>query len=69
LPKTEAEFITASEGAKELLWLKRMLGELGAKGRVVPTLYHSFVTKASQLKMCDFFQERHLKVLKCYNFH
>jgi hypothetical protein len=28
---TEAEFFAASEGAKELLWLKRLLGELSVK--------------------------------------
>jgi hypothetical protein len=28
----------------------------------------SFVTTVSQLKICDFFREKRLKVLKCYNF-
>jgi hypothetical protein len=35
---TEAEFIAASEGAIELLWLKRLLGELGGKGIEVPNI-------------------------------
>jgi len=30
--------------------------------------YHSFATTVSQLKICDFFQENLLKILKCYNF-
>jgi hypothetical protein len=33
----EAEFIAASEEAKGLLWLKRLLGELGGNSSVVPT--------------------------------
>jgi hypothetical protein len=36
---TEAEFVAASEGTKELLWLKRLLGRLGGKGSAVPVLY------------------------------
>jgi hypothetical protein len=36
---TEAEFIAASEGAKELLQLKSLLGELGGIGSEVPVLY------------------------------
>ena len=28
----------------------------------------SFETTVSQLKICDFFQEKRLKILKCYNF-
>jgi len=45
---TEAEFIAASEVAKELLWLKILLGELGGKGSEVPTLY---VDNASAVKL------------------
>ena len=30
--------------------------------------YRSFATRVSQLKICDFFQEKLSKVLKCYNF-
>ena len=44
----EAEPIVASEGAKELLWLKRLLGELGGKGSEVPTL---FVDNGSAVKI------------------
>ena len=32
-------------------------------------IYRSFETTVSHLNMCDFFQERLLKVLKCYNFY
>lgn len=45
---TEAEFIAASDGAKELLWLKRLLGEIGENGSEVPTLY---VDNASAVKL------------------
>jgi hypothetical protein len=31
-------------------------------------IYRSFATTAPQLKICDFFQEKFLKVLKCYSF-
>jgi hypothetical protein len=44
----EVEFTAASEGAKELLWLKHLLGELGGKGSEVPTL---FVDNARAVKM------------------
>jgi hypothetical protein len=37
LSTTEAEFIAAGEGAKELLWPKRPFGELSGKCREVPT--------------------------------
>jgi hypothetical protein len=36
---TEAEFIVASEGAKGLLWVKCLLGELSGNSSVVPTLH------------------------------
>jgi len=45
---TKAEFIAASKGAKELLWLKSLLGELGRKGSEVPTLH---VENASAVKL------------------
>ena len=40
--------MAASEGAKELLWLKRLLGELGGRGSEVPTLH---VDNASAVKL------------------
>jgi hypothetical protein len=48
LSTTEADFIAASEGAKELLWLKYLLGEIGEKGSEVPMLY---VDNASTVKL------------------
>jgi len=36
--KTEAELSQPVSGAKELLWLKCLLGELGGKGSEVPCL-------------------------------
>jgi hypothetical protein len=45
---TVTEFIATSEGAKKLLWLKHLLGELGGKSSVVPTLY---VDNASMVKL------------------
>ena len=47
LSVTEAEFIAASEVAKELLWLKRLLGELGGKSEE-PSL---FVDNTSAVKI------------------
>ena len=44
----EAEFVAASEGTKELLWLKRLLGELDGKVSEVPTL---FVDNACAVKI------------------
>jgi hypothetical protein len=40
--------IAASEGAKQLLWLKRLLGELSGKVSEVPVLY---VDNASAVKL------------------
>jgi hypothetical protein len=69
---TEAEFIAASEGAKELLWLKRVLEELSVKGGGFHTLY---VDNASALKVVsnpEFHkQSKHIEVWhyfvsKCY---
>ena len=36
---TNTEIIAASVGAKGLLWLKCLLGELGGNSSVVPTLH------------------------------
>ena len=41
-------FITANEEARELLWLKRLLGELGEKSSEVPMLH---VDNASSVKL------------------
>ena len=37
-------------------------------GYYISLPYCSFATTVSQLKICDFFQEKSFKVLKCYNF-
>jgi hypothetical protein len=72
LPKTETEFIAASEGAKELLWLKRLLGELGGKGSEVPTLYVDSAIAVKLAKNPEFHKRsKHVKVLyyfvrECY---
>ena len=64
---TEAEFITATEGAKGLLQLKRLLGELGGNSSVVPTLH---VDNASTVKLAknpeSHKQSKHVEV--CYYF-
>jgi hypothetical protein len=69
LSTTEAEFITASEGAKELLWLKHLLVELGGKGCEVLTLY---VDNASTVKLAqkpEFHKRlKHVEVW-CYFVH
>ena len=49
--RTEAEFIAASEGAKELLWLKCLFGELGGNSSVVPTLHDD---NASAVKLAKY---------------
>jgi hypothetical protein len=45
---TNTEFIAATEGAKGLLWLKCLLGELGGNSSVVPTLHED---NASAVKL------------------
>ena len=47
LSTTEAEFVAASEGAKELVWLTRLLSEIGKRDET-PTL---FVDNASAIKL------------------
>lgn len=47
LSTTQAEFVAASEGAKELVWLSRLLLEISEKS-YVPTL---FVDNASAIKL------------------
>jgi hypothetical protein len=48
LSKTEIEFLAASDGAKELLWPKHLLGELGENCNDLPMLY---VDNASAVKL------------------
>jgi hypothetical protein len=48
LSTTEAEFVAASEGAKELVWLTRLLFEISEKKHGVPSL---FVDNASAIKL------------------
>jgi hypothetical protein len=38
------------------------------RNNYVKGTHRSFATTVSQFKICDFFQEKLLKVLKCYNF-
>lgn len=47
LSTTEAEFVAASEGAKELVWLTRLLSEIGDREET-PTL---FIDNASAIKL------------------
>ena len=63
LSATEAEFIAVSEGAKELLWLKRLLGELGEKVGQVPTLYVDNGRAVKLAKNPEFHKRsKHVKV-------
>jgi hypothetical protein len=39
MSRTKAEFIAASEGVKQVFWLKRLFGELGGNGSEVIALY------------------------------
>lgn len=62
LSTTEAEFVAASEGAKELVWLKRLSFEIGGtKG--IPVL---FVDNASAIKLVknhEFYKRsKHIEV-------
>ena len=72
LSTTEAEFIAASEEAKELLWLKRLLDELGGKGIEVPTLYVDNVSAVKLAKNPEFHKRskhvevRYFFVRECY---
>jgi len=50
LPTTAAEFIAASEEAKELLWLEHLLGELSGKVSEVPTLYLDNISAVKLMK-------------------
>jgi len=64
LSATEAKFIAASEGAKELLWLKCLLGELGGKCSEVPTLYVDNASTVKLAKNPEFHkQSKHIEVL------
>jgi len=68
----EAEFIAASEGAKELLWLKRLLGELGGNGSEVPTLpvdnarAVKIAKNAAFTKRLKHVKAQHYLVTECY---
>ena len=60
---TKAEFIAASEGAKDLLWLKCLLGELGGKCSEVPTLYVDNANAVKLAKNPEFHkQSKHIEV-------
>uniref|UniRef100_A0ABD2WT57 Integrase catalytic domain-containing protein n=1 Tax=Trichogramma kaykai TaxID=54128 RepID=A0ABD2WT57_9HYME len=48
LSTTEAEFVAASEGAKELVWLNRLMSEINSQEKHTPTL---FVDNASAIKL------------------
>lgn len=48
LSTTEAEIIAASEGAKELMWLKRLIRELSGQEELIPVLH---VDSASAVKL------------------
>jgi len=63
LKTTEAELIAASEGAKELLWLKRLLGELGENCSELPTLYVDNASAVKLAKNANFHkQSKHIEV-------
>jgi hypothetical protein len=63
LSKTEREFIAAIDGAKELLLVKRLLGELGEKYSEVPTLCADNDNAVKLAKMQSFISGRN--TLKC----
>jgi hypothetical protein len=60
---TEAEFIAASEGAKEPLWLKHLLGELGENCSDVTTLYIDNASTVKLAKNAKFHKQlKHVEV-------
>ena len=63
LSTTEADFIAASGRAKELLWLKCLLGELGGKGSEVLTLHVGNASAVKLAKNPDFHKRsKHVEV-------
>lgn len=63
LKTTEAELIAASEGAKELLWLKPLLGELSENCCELPTLYVDNASAVKLEKNANFHkQSKHVEV-------
>ena len=63
LSTTEAEFIAPSEGAKKLLWLKCLLGELSGKCSEVPTLYVENTSTVKLMKNPEFHKQwKHIEV-------
>jgi hypothetical protein len=51
-----AEFVAASKGTKEMLWLERLLGELGGNGTKVRILYVDNARAVKPAKNPEFYK-------------
>jgi hypothetical protein len=56
LSTTDAEFVAASKGTKEMLWLERLLGEFGGNGSKVRTLYVDNASAVKPAKNPEFYK-------------
>lgn len=72
LSTTEAEFVAASEGAKELIWLHRLLQELRVYKDGIPVLYCDNASAVKLVKNPEFHKRskhievRHYFVRECH---
>uniref|UniRef100_A0A1Y1L684 Reverse transcriptase Ty1/copia-type domain-containing protein n=1 Tax=Photinus pyralis TaxID=7054 RepID=A0A1Y1L684_PHOPY len=60
---TEAEIVAASEGSKELMWLKRLVSKISGKTIVKPILYCDSASAVKSSKNPEFHKRtKHVKL-------